>query len=61
MFIGAAFDTGALALQRQRGHLITFAPVFLAIGIGAYFSASLEPTRALYVLFAGVAALSLAA
>ncbi|MCH2077649.1 MAG: ComEC family competence protein [Rhodobacteraceae bacterium] len=48
MFLAAAFDTGAQALQRQRGHLITFAPVFLAIGIGAYFSADTEPARALY-------------
>ena len=39
----AAFDMGSAALQRQRGHLITFAPVFLAIGIGTYFAIGWEP------------------
>lgn len=31
------------ALQRQRGHLLPFAPVFLALGIGGFFALKWEP------------------
>ncbi|MEM1374277.1 MAG: ComEC/Rec2 family competence protein [Pseudomonadota bacterium] len=48
MSIRAAFGMGSDALQRQRGHLMTFASVFLALGIGVYFSLDAEPRFADY-------------
>ncbi|MEM9350912.1 MAG: ComEC/Rec2 family competence protein [Pseudomonadota bacterium] len=41
---------GSAALQRQRGHLLTFAPVFLGIGIGLFFSADVEPRLSAFLL-----------
>ncbi|MDK3072469.1 ComEC/Rec2 family competence protein [Sedimentitalea sp. JM2-8] len=37
-----------LVLLNQRGHLFPWAPVFLAIGIGWYFSLRMEPVLAVY-------------
>jgi len=43
------------ALVAQRGHLFPWAPVLLALGIGAYFSFPSEPA---FWMFAGLAAVS---
>ncbi|MEM6728893.1 MAG: ComEC/Rec2 family competence protein, partial [Pseudomonadota bacterium] len=56
----AAFATGCEGLQRQRGHLITFAPVFFASGIGLYFGLSREPALPVFAA-ALLVALGLAA
>ncbi|MEM8591761.1 MAG: ComEC/Rec2 family competence protein, partial [Pseudomonadota bacterium] len=50
MIIRAAFDTGCDALQRQRGHMLTIAPVFFALGIGLYFVRASEPDFAVYAV-----------
>ncbi|MEM1301873.1 MAG: ComEC/Rec2 family competence protein [Pseudomonadota bacterium] len=43
------------ALQRQRGHLLCFVPVGMALGIGAYFAQPVEPDL---ILLAGIAGLA---
>jgi len=37
------------ALQRQRGHLLCFVPVFMALGIGGYFALPQEPSVAVFI------------
>ena len=44
------------AIEAQRGHLFPWAPVLLALGIGAYFALPAEPAP---WVFAGIAALAL--
>ncbi|MEM6479389.1 MAG: ComEC/Rec2 family competence protein, partial [Pseudomonadota bacterium] len=43
MIFRAACATASAALQRQRGALLTFAPVFMGVGIGLFFSLAREP------------------
>ncbi|MEM1300970.1 MAG: ComEC/Rec2 family competence protein [Pseudomonadota bacterium] len=50
----AAWPVGAL--QRQRGHLLCFVPVGMALGIGAYFAQPSEPDL---ILLFGIACLAL--
>lgn len=53
---------GELALARQRGHLFTWVPVCLAVGIGAYFGLRTEPPAWIWpYVVAGIFALALAA
>lgn len=59
VIIRAAFGMGGAALQRQRGHLMTFAPVFLALGIGSYFSLGAEPGFSDYAVVLGLALLAI--
>lgn len=47
-----------LVLLNQRGHLFPWAPVFLAIGIGWYFSLAIEPV---WTVYGGVASVGLVA
>ncbi|MEL6915073.1 MAG: ComEC/Rec2 family competence protein [Pseudomonadota bacterium] len=60
--VRGAFGTMGAALQRQRGHLMCWAPVFLGVGVGIYFGLGQEPSpRGLAVvaglgLFSGVLA-----
>ncbi|MEL6609118.1 MAG: ComEC/Rec2 family competence protein [Pseudomonadota bacterium] len=51
----AMFGAFSEALQRQRGHLLCFAPVCLGLGIGLYFALRFEPSLAQH---AGVLGLS---
>ena len=52
-----------LVLLKQRGHLFVWTPVFLGLGVGAYFSLRTEPVAMVYwplaVLGAGFAAAAL--
>jgi competence protein ComEC len=48
-------------LLAQRGHLIPWAPVFLALGIGAYFGMTDEPGWPVYATLAGAGAACAAA
>ena len=48
MAFSGAFDTCVEALQRQRGNLMCFAPVFMGAGIGCYFAVAREPQLSLY-------------
>ncbi|MGH1413131.1 MAG: ComEC/Rec2 family competence protein [Pelagimonas sp.] len=48
----------AAVLLRQRGHLFPWSPVFLAVGIGSYFSLRSEPASLVLVLF-GITGLAL--
>ncbi|MFV2002052.1 MAG: ComEC/Rec2 family competence protein [Paracoccaceae bacterium] len=43
------------ALARQRGHLLCWVPVFLAIGIGGYFALPVEPTIRQYAALSALA------
>ncbi len=45
---------GDAVLLRQRGHLFPWSPVFLALGIAAYFALPDEPGRIVYALLGGV-------
>ena len=45
------------ALLRQRGHLIGWVPVCLALGIGGYFALLMEPSLAVWSAVAGIAML----
>lgn len=49
------------ALLDQRGHLFPWAPVFLSLGIGAYFALQIEPGWPVYPLLCGVVAVAGAA
>ncbi|MEM1235432.1 MAG: ComEC/Rec2 family competence protein [Pseudomonadota bacterium] len=60
MAFSGAFDTSIEALQRQRGHLMCFAPVFLAIGIGCFFALGQEPGVAVYACVAAGTVISVA-
>lgn len=55
--LGLALSRIDLALLRQRGHLLPWAPVFLGLGIGLYFALPVEPGPAHY---AGLALAGLA-
>ena len=44
---------GEAVLLGQRGHLFPWSPVFLALGIGAYFSLRDEPGPIAHALVAG--------
>ncbi len=46
-----------LALWAQRGRLLLWAPVFLAVGIGLYFSCDEEPSARVIAVIIGLAAL----
>lgn len=47
------------ALQRQRGYLLTFAPVFFGTGIGIFFAQGQEPGWPAYGIAAAVAVVAL--
>ncbi|MEL6548612.1 MAG: ComEC/Rec2 family competence protein [Pseudomonadota bacterium] len=58
--VRAAFGTMGAALQRQRGQLLCWAPVFLGLGIGLYFSLKEEPGTQILLALAGGAIVSFA-
>ncbi|WP_380052675.1 ComEC/Rec2 family competence protein [Falsihalocynthiibacter sp. SS001] len=49
----------SLVVARQRGHLFPWVPVFLAVGIGIYFSLKFEPNWLVYSVLVVIAAVSL--
>ena len=52
---------GTQTMRAQRGHLIGWVPVCLAVGIGAYFAQRVEPSASVLLWGAGGAALLLVA
>ena len=51
---------GTQTMRAQRGHLIGWVPVCLAVGIGAYFAQRVEPSASVLLWGAGGAALLVA-
>ena len=47
----------AQSMRAQRGHLIGWVPVCLAVGIGSYFALRVEPSLTVLLWVAGGAAL----